>query len=68
MLPPQEAHEDPVPAIRCDSPLELLEKEANIDICRLPGFWQLGQLAASSALDIGRISSNLTSQALQTYS
>jgi hypothetical protein len=50
------------------SPLSLLEKEAQAEIIRWARLWQRGQEAFLSASLSGRNSSNLNSQAEQTYS
>jgi len=38
LLDPQLAQPPPPPAMGCDTPSLVLEKDANLETCRLPGF------------------------------
>jgi hypothetical protein len=64
----QPEHEPAVPAMGVDSPLLLLENEANRDKIRLAVCWHCGHEASSSALFMERNSSNLQAHPLHRYS
>jgi hypothetical protein len=57
-----------LPARDIGIPLSSVVKQANRESTRSAGFLQLGQEAASEDWLTGRMSSNLWSQSVQTYS
>ena len=64
----QPEHEEPEPATGLENPPLLLEKQAKADNILSALSWQLGQIAPSSDLLIGRSSSNFKPHPEQTYS